>query len=62
MDKATYTVKELAGLLGTSLNATYDAIHRGQLPVPVFRVGSKILLPKLAVDKMLAGDAGAPEA
>lgn len=34
--------------------ATYDAYHRGDLPVPVIRIGKKLLVPKAALDRLLA--------
>lgn len=53
-DKRTYTVEEAAALLGIGRNSTYEAIARGE--VPSIRIGRRILVPKLALDRMLAGE------
>ena len=50
--KLTLTPKEVAKALGVSNNTVYDAIRRGQ--VPVVKWGRKILVPKVALPKMLA--------
>lgn len=40
---ATYTVKEVAGLLGISLGATYQAIRAGEIPAK--RIGGRWIVP-----------------
>jgi len=44
-----YTGKRLR--LGRA--ATYDAHKRGDLPVPVIKIGKKLLVPKAALDRLL---------
>lgn len=61
MEKLTYTVKELAELLGIGLNRAYDMTNiKG---FPVIKIGSRKLVPKVALDQWLlnAGKEGAEE-
>lgn len=51
MEKLTYTVKELAELLGIGLNRAYDMTNiKG---FPVIKIGSRKLVPKVALDQWL---------
>lgn len=45
MSTRTYTVPEAAELLGCSPSAAYEAIKAGDFPVPVLRIGRKIVVP-----------------
>ena len=40
--------------LGLGRNATYEAVGRGE--IPVLRFGGRIVVPKLALDRMLRGE------
>ena len=51
----TMTVEEAARELGIGRNAAYDAARTGQLPS--IRIGKRILIPRAALDRMLAGAA-----
>ena len=53
-DTLTLTVTECAKRLGIGRNSAYEAISRGE--IPVIRVGKRLLVPKAALEKMLAGD------
>ena len=57
-DPLVYTVAEAQTLLKLGRTAAYEAIKRGEIPHVV--IGHKILVPKVALDKMLA-QAGADE-
>ena len=48
----TYTVAEAAALLGVSRSVTYGAVQRGELPS--IRIGHRILVPRDALERMLA--------
>ena len=48
---ATFTIKEAAKLLGISRSACYEAAKNGQLPI--LKIGSRFLVPKLALEKLL---------
>jgi excisionase family DNA binding protein len=59
-DKLTYEITEAAQLLGVGRNQAYEAAHRGELPV--IRIGKRYLIPKAALDRMLAGETPKPQA
>jgi excisionase family DNA binding protein len=48
---ATYSVPEAGRILGLGKNASYEAAHRGELPV--LRFGRKLRVPRAALEKML---------
>ncbi len=56
-EKLTMTVAEAARCLGIGRNSAYEAIARGE--IPVIRVGKRLLVPKAALDALLA--AGQPK-
>jgi len=45
------TVPEAAEKLGISRNFAYELVKRGQLPV--IRFGKRLLIPRVALEKML---------
>ena len=51
------TVPEAAEMLGLSRNFTYELVKQKQLPVVKF--GKRLLIPRLALEKML--EKGVPE-
>lgn len=51
-NRPVYTVMETAVLLGLGRNSTYEAIARGQ--IPSIRVGRRVLVPRAALEHMLA--------
>jgi len=53
-DTLTLTVTECAKRLGIGRNSAYEAISRGE--IPVIRIGKRLLVPKVAFEKMLSGD------
>ena len=52
--RATITIDETAKILGICRNAAYEAAHQGQ--IPVIRIGRRLLVPRLAFEKMLRGE------
>ena len=63
MQAKTITVTQASELLGVSRNAAYQAARAGE--IPVIRIGRRLLVPKVAFDRMLesAGQKpGEPEA
>ena len=52
--RATITIDETAKILGICRNAAYEAAHQGQ--IPVIRIGRRMLVPRLALEKMLRGE------
>jgi excisionase family DNA binding protein len=56
----TLSVQEAARLLGYSRNTAYEAAKSGQLPV--IRLGRKIRVPKVALQRFLESAASTPKA
>ena len=52
MEKVVLTVEECAKYLGISRPQAYLGVHRGE--IPSIRVGKRILIPVVALEKMLA--------
>ena len=50
-DKLVLTVSEVAQLLGLSRNSAYQGVMKGE--IPSVRVGKRILVPRIALEKML---------
>jgi excisionase family DNA binding protein len=57
-ERPTLSVAETADLLGISRWLVQQAVRDGSLPS--MRVGRRILIPKVQLDALLAGTAGAP--
>lgn len=55
LKSATYRIDEAAKVLGISRNKCYEAAKSGQ--VPTVRIGKRLLVPKVALDKLLNGTA-----
>ncbi len=53
-EKLTFTVEETAKILGLSRNSAYQGVMTGE--IPHIKVGKRILIPRLALEKMLEGD------
>ena len=58
-EKLALNIAECAVLLGLSINSVYLAVKTGQ--IPSLKIGARILIPKAALEKMLA-EAGKPRA
>ena len=56
-ERLTYTVEQAAKLLGISRNSGFEAVRRGDLPA--IRIGRRLLVPRAALEKLLAGANGA---
>ena len=50
-DRLVLTIEEAGKLLGLGRSGTYEAARRGD--IPTLRIGSRILLPKVALLKLL---------
>ena len=53
--RQTYTIAETGRLLGIGRNQAYAAAKAGE--IPTIRVGKRLLVPKAALDRLLAGEA-----
>lgn len=54
--KPLLSVEETAILLGETRSTLYRAVKAGTLPLPMFRIGSRIRIPRSAVERLIAGD------
>ena len=50
-DRLVLTIEEARKLLGLGRSGTYEAARRGD--IPTLRIGSRILVPKVALLKLL---------
>ena len=50
-DRLVLTIEEAGKLLGLGRSGTYEAARRGE--IPTLRIGSRILVPKVALLKLL---------
>ena len=53
-DRQTLTLEELAILLGIGRSTAYQLAAEDQLPVPVIRVGRRVVVPRRAVEALLS--------
>lgn len=51
VERATYSVDEVAQLLGIARTTAYESIHRGE--IPAFRFGRRIVVLRHALDGLL---------
>ena len=52
MEQATFSLVEAGKILGIGRSTAYDLARQGRLPV--LRLGRKLLVPKIALERMLA--------
>lgn len=57
-DRETVTIEEAATRLGVSVRGAYRAAKSGQLPT--IRIGRRLLVPRAALERMLAGEEAEP--
>lgn len=51
---ATLTLEEARRVLGLGRTAAYDAARRKE--IPVLRIGRRLLVPKVALERLLKGE------
>jgi excisionase family DNA binding protein len=54
MNRQTYTVDEVAGVLGVSRGVAYEQVREGV--IPSMRLGKRWIIPKTRFDAWLAGE------
>ena len=52
--KMTYTVEEVAKLLGIGRNQAYEGVARNE--IPSIRIGRRLLVPRAALERLLGKD------
>jgi excisionase family DNA binding protein len=55
-EKLTYSVDEVAKLLGISRNSAFSAVQAGE--IPSIRIGHRRLVPRLALERKLLAASG----
>jgi excisionase family DNA binding protein len=55
VERRTYTVLEVAEILGIGRNTAYEVCRNGE--IPTIRVGGRVLIPRSAIDELLGGAA-----
>lgn len=55
LETLTMGLEEFARVIGISKNSAYSAAKEDRLPVPVIRIGRRVVVSRLAVDELLAG-------
>ena len=55
---ATYTVEEVAKILGIGRNSAYEAVRSGQ--IPSLRIGKRLLVSRIVLDSLLRLSHGRP--
>jgi excisionase family DNA binding protein len=53
-ERKTYDIGEAGRLLGIGRNQAYEAARRGD--IPSIKIGKRVLVPKLALDRLLRGE------
>ena len=53
--KPLLSVEEAALLLGETRSTLYRSIKAGDFPLPIFRIGRRIRIPRRSVERLLAG-------
>ena len=51
MERLTYTVTEVAHLLGISRSSAYEAVRRGE--IPSITLGHRVVISRTAIDRLL---------
>lgn len=60
VERLVYSVEEAGEILGIGRSKAYEAANCGE--IPTIRIGRRILIPKAALDQMLAeAGSGKPE-
>jgi excisionase family DNA binding protein len=52
-EREVFSVDEVAERLGLSRNSAYEAVRKGE--IPSVRIGRRILVSRVALDRLLAG-------
>lgn len=57
--RQTITLPEFGQAMGIPRSTVYALARAGRLPVPVRKIGRRLLIPKAALERFLATDDGA---
>jgi excisionase family DNA binding protein len=59
MESATLSVEETAKVLGIGRNSAYEGVRTGQ--IPSIRIGKRILVPRVALERILENAGSQPD-
>ena len=54
--RATATIEEVAAAFGIARSTAYELAKADRLPVPVIRLGRRMVVSRAALDRVLAGE------
>lgn len=54
--RLTLTIEEVAAALGIDRSTAYDLAAHDDLPVPVIRLGRRVVVGRAALERVLAGE------
>ena len=60
MDSRTVNVETAAKMLGISRGLAYELVSMGKFPVPVIRLGRRLVVPREPLDRLLRSDSPTP--
>ena len=55
IERKTVTIEEAATILGVGRNKAYEAARSGE--IPTIRIGKRLLVPQVALNRLLAAEA-----
>jgi excisionase family DNA binding protein len=55
-ETGTVSVRQAAARLGVCHETVYDQIRAGRFPIPVIRVGKRILIPAKPLERIVSGE------
>ena len=58
LERLTYTVTEVAELLGISRTTAYQCVRRGE--IPAVTLGHRLVISRVAIDRLLATPTNPP--
>jgi len=56
VERATIDAPDAFKVLGLSRNTGYSLIARGEFPCQVIKAGKRLLIPKIALERLLQGE------
>lgn len=56
LERETLSIPEAAARLGCGKTAAYQLARSGRFPVPIIKVGRKLVVSRYAVDRLLGAD------
>jgi len=59
IERGTLSIEEAAKRLGIGRGSAYAAARADTLPVPVIRVGRRMVVSRAAIERLVAGETGA---